>query len=365
MNKKLKALIGVLILLFFFLIFRANNDSYANIVQTLGELSFKENTSLLYSNLGLYNPLIIIGVALKFDMSIYIPIISSLSFVFIIIFIYLKFIVKLEKPKEKILLLSFIVFSSSFLYRSYSLLFIPYIILAFHFLEDLVYRKKMLPMIITLTLLMFTNWMFAIATLMALMVALIYYIEDDYAYGIKDILRLLACFMIAFGVSSVLLIPSIAEGTLLPESFFPASYAVFLIQLIIAVKHLRQKRHILSTIVGLIFSILLLNLKSALVVTMIPYVFILFKDFLKEIKIENVEALLFVIFFITFFSLSFEAKLIYPLINVYYNPAAINLNKFYLIAKNISFISLTALIIIAYIESKSIKRLNQSLYKEP
>lgn len=356
MKKYKIAIIGLVILALFYAIYFINMDYYSILLEGFSPSAYKTTSSFLFTNMGLYNPLLLPAIIFNINMFRYTYILSFLIFILSSIFMYRKIINKEQAFSKQIVLIAFTLLSTSFIYRTYGLLLMPFIILSFYYLKDLTYKKKLLPLSLSLTALFLSNWVIGIITFLVLILVQIYYIEDDFNYGLKDLIRLFATFLIALGASSLIVFPSMAEGALLPEITMPLSYAVFLIQILIAVKNIKTKQKLLSTILGLVYAILLLNMGGAMLFSIIPYVFIIFRDFLKDYDLDLSELAIFILLFLLVFGLSFEKEILYPLANINYKAESIGQNKIFINAKSSSFLSLTLIWIIAFIELNTIKR---------
>ncbi len=354
---KMKNSSKILILAFVFLhtlLHVINIDNYIIVLNNLTSFKLSAATSFLYSNMGTFNPFVLLPRFLGIEYSLYLEILT-LIIVGGLAFLYHKVFIENEKDWRKTtVLLAFVLLSTSFLYRVYAVLFMPFMLLSFYFLKDLIYRKKIYPITITMTLLLISNWIFGIATFLVLMMLLIYYIEDDIKYGIKDMFRLLISFLIAFGLSSIIIFPSLQVGTVMPSAFFPVSLSVLLIHLMLGVRLIKMRRKLISTILGFIYLLLFLKIEAMLLLVMIPYVFVLLKEFLNHHKLDNREVVIFILFYLLLFGLAFDKAVIYPII-----VSNEKMSSFFEATKTTSFLALTALIATSYIEFNTRKLLSK------
>ena len=336
--------------LLFLIIYYFNRDYYGEYLLNFSNSFLRDDSIFLYSGLSVFSPLVFISLNLGFFNVLYLDIISCLSFLITLIMIN-RYLDKEDRTKyERFILMVFFLSISSLFYRSYFLIMMPYLFASYFFFKDLLVANKRFKFIIALALMIISAWFLGLSLILALILLSIYYLEDSRVISPKQFKNLALSILIALGISLVVLLPSAKQGVIMPHFEHPLNMAIIPLLVLIVISNLKQKKKIASSIFIIIYCLIFYYLDANLLLVLIPFIFIMFSDFLKDFKIGLNETVMISFLLIFGFFLSFEEALYYPKINFLEKGNLIRENPDFIAGKNTSFIALSLAFINYYLE---------------
>lgn len=354
MNKFIRYALFIFAWFFFVSVFLINFDTYSELLSIFQELGLV-STLFIYANLGVFNPLLAPAFTFSLNMSIYLKLLSILIFTALLIFLYKKTKEDKLSLSKTLLLLAFVLFSTSLLYKTFSILVLVFMVLSFYSLKKQIFEGKSYLFLISFTLLVISNWLLAIVTAMALFVLAIYYVEDDQNFRLKSLDTLIINILLSLGMGAFIFIPSFSIGSALPHNLSSIPVAMILLILIVTMYNFKRKQKRLSSISLLIFSLAILFYYNLFLLPFMVLFFIVFYDFVKEYNLDIYEIALMILFLLIGFSFSFTQDLIYPMIVSKYSDLAIWNDPNFKFSKILSFMALTISMIKVFVESSKMK----------